>query len=266
MQAKYLEQFSLNGKVAIITGATGGLARELVLILLDAGAKVVLADINQQALNTFFKELKTPTNVLTQICDVTCKADIEKVISNTHEKFGQIDILVNCAGILGSDLLTFDILESEWDDVINVNLKGTWLMSTEVARYMIKHETQGKIVNISSTLGYFSYLKRVHYATSKAGVEHLTRNMALELLPHGIHVNCLAPGWVNTPMVKQFLEGDIGIKYRNVMPMKRAAEPKELVGTLLLLTSKASSYMTGVTLRVDGGYSCTSLVSPEIGS
>lgn len=259
----WINQFSVADEVAIVTGATGGLARELVLILLDAGANVVLADINEEGLDDFSRTLNHPDRVMNQVCDVTSKQDIEKTIAIAHQTFGRVDILINCAGYLGEDVLMFDVAESDWDRVINVNLKGTWLASTEVARYMVKQGIKGKIINISSALGYTSCLKRIHYAPSKAGVEHLTRNMAMELVDHGISVNCLAPGWMSTPMVKELLEGPSGDKWRKVIPMKRAADPKELTGPLLLLASGASSYMTGAILRVDGGYSYLGVAMPE---
>ncbi|MBA3535959.1 MAG: SDR family oxidoreductase [Tatlockia sp.] len=249
----YVKQFSLKNQVAIVTGACGGLGQEVVKVLVSAGAKVVLADVDQSNLESLFSKIDWSKKYLS-VCDVTDKNTVRKLIEETHKKFSRIDILVNCAGILGSDNFLFDTPESEWDKVLEVNLKGTWLMSTEVARYMIQHAIQGKLITISSSLGYRAQLKRIAYASSKAAVEHLTRNMAMELADQGIRVNCLAPGWMETPMVKTFLDGAEGEKWRKTIPMRRAAKPQELSGALLLLASEASSYMTGVVLRVDGGY------------
>jgi NAD(P)-dependent dehydrogenase (short-subunit alcohol dehydrogenase family) len=148
-------------------------------------------------------------------------------------------------------------------NVLNVNLKGTWMVATEVSRYMVEHAIEGRVINISSSLGFRSQLKRVPYATSKAAVEHLTRNVAMELVQHKIRVNCLAPGWMRTEMVKNVLDGPEGEKWRNAIPMRRAADPIELTGALLLLASKASSYMTGTVIRVDGGYSYCGIELPE---
>lgn len=256
---KWISQFSLENQVAIVTGATGGLGQTLVDILLDAGAKVISADLDEKKLN----ELSNNPNVLTQICDVTKKEDILRLIAHTHQTFGAIHILVNCAGVLGEDVFTWDIKENDWDKVINTNLKGTWLVSTEISKYMIKHRIPGRIINISSSLGLRSQLKRVHYAASKAGVEHLTRNMAMELIKHDIRVNCLAPGWMETEMVAAILNGPDGDKWRKAIPMGRAAKPEELTGALLLLASDASSYMTGTIIRVDGGYAYCGLELPE---
>ena len=118
-------------------------------------------------------------------------------------------------------------------------------------------------INISSSLGFRSQLKRVPYSASKAAVEHLTRNLAMELVKHKIRVNCLAPGWMSTTMVKDILEGPEGEKWRRAIPMGRAAEPVELTGALLLLASRSSSYMTGTVLRVDGGYSYCGIEMPD---
>lgn len=261
---KWIEQFSLKNQVAVVTGALGGLGRELVTILVDAGAHVVLVDTHEKKLKEFSKQIDSTGKIIfAQVCDVTQKSSILKLIAAIHRKFKAIDILVNCAGILGADALIFDVQESEWDSVLNVNLKGTWLASTEIAKYMVQHQIQGRLINISSSLGLRSQLKRIPYAASKAGVEHLTRNMAMELVQHNIRVNCLAPGWMNTEMVKEILEGPEGEKWRKAIPMHRAAEPNELTGPLLLLASTASSYMTGTILRVDGGYAYCGLELPE---
>ncbi|MBA2655789.1 MAG: SDR family oxidoreductase [Tatlockia sp.] len=251
----YRNLFSLENQVAIVTGACGGLGQEVVKILVDAGAKVVLTDLNQANLETLFAEIDATKKYLS-VCDVTDRNTINQLIEQTHKNFNRIDILVNCAGILGSDDILLETTENEWDNVLEVNLKGTWLMSTEVARYMTQQAIKGKIITISSSLGYRAQLKRIAYASSKAAVEHLTRSMAMELAELGIRVNCLAPGWMETPMVKTYLEGAEGEKWRKTIPLKRAAKPHELSGALLLLASEASSYMTGVVLRVDGGYAC----------
>jgi len=261
---KWISQFSLENQVAIVTGAAGGLGQQLVNILLDAGVKIALVDVDKKKLNAFSKKIDpSNTKTITQVCDITQKKDVVHLIDVIDHKFEKIDILVNCAGILGADSPLLDVKETEWDEVINVNLKGTWLISTEVSRYMIERAIKGKIINISSSLGLRSQLKRIPYAASKAGVEHLTRNMAMELVQHNIRVNCLAPGWMNSEMVEKILNGPDGPKWRKTIPMHRAAEPEELTGALLLLASEASSYMTGSIIRVDGGYAYCGIELPE---
>lgn len=261
---KWIEQFSLEHQVAVVMGAAGGLGRELVKILADAGASVVLADTDELALMALSKEIDpSGKKVLIQKCDVTKEQDILCLIDHVNSQFKAIDVLVNCAGILGPDELLFDLSEPDWDAVLNVNVKGSWLAAKHISQYMATHHIQGRIVNISSSLGLRSQLKRVPYATSKAAVEHLTRNLAMELVKYDIRVNCLAPGWMNTNMVKEILDGANGQQWRNAIPMGRAANPSELTGPLLLLASKASSYMTGSILRVDGGYSYCGVELPE---
>lgn len=260
----WIDQFSLKNQVAVVTGAAGGLGSELVTILADAGARVVLADIDERKLGELSQKIDPAgRDVFIQACDVTQKHDILRLIHNTHKKFGTIEVLVNCAGILGDDSLLLGVTENHWDDVLNVNLKGTWMVATEVCRYMVEHAIEGRVINVSSSLGFRSQLKRVPYAASKAAVEHLTRNMAMELVQHKIRVNCLAPGWINTAMVKNILAGPEGEKWCSAIPMRRAAEPVELTGALLLLASKASSYMTGTVIRVDGGYSYCGIELPN---
>lgn len=258
----WIQQFFLDNQVAIVTGASGGLGQQLVNILLDANAYVVLVDNNKSRLEEFSQKLPS-RQILSLVGDVSYKNDILKIIANTHQKFGKIDILINCAGVLGPDVSMFNVSENDWDQVMAANVKGTWLASTEIAKYMIEHKIKGSIVNISSSLGLCAQQNRIAYAPSKAAVEHLTRNMAMELVKYNIRVNCLAPGWMNTPMTQSILEGPNGKKWCQVIPMRRAADPEELAGPILLLASQASSYMTGSILRVDGGYSYCGIELPE---
>jgi len=260
----WIKQFSLENEVVVITGAVGGLGRELVKILYDAGASLVLADTNIASLQLFSKEIDPlGQRVLVQQCDVTNEKDILRLIEKANDHFHRIDVLVNCAGVLGSDHLLFDLTVADWDRIFDVNLKGSWLTATHISQYMVAQHIEGRIINISSSLGLRSQLKRVPYASSKAAVEHLTRNLAMELVQYHIRVNCLAPGWMNTPMVEGILNGPDGKKWRAAIPMGRAADPSELAGPLILLASKASSYMTGTILRVDGGYAYCGIELPE---
>lgn len=259
----WIDVFSLEDKVAIVTGATGGLGRALVPILIDAGATVILVDLDRDGLESFTNELNNPEHAVPLHCDVTSTHSIDDAIAAVDKQFGRIDVLINTAGILGDTHTLFDITEDEWEHVLDVNLRGTWRFGTKVAKYMVEKNIKGNIINISSALGYISCRARIPYAPSKAAVEHLTRNMAMELVDHGIRVNCLAPGMINTPMVAEMLAGEGGKKWDAVMPMHRPAEAIELCGPLLLLASDASSYMTGVILRVDGGLAYQGVELPE---
>lgn len=188
----WVSQFSLEHHTAVVTGAAGGLGEQLTAILLEAGANVVLADLAVGKLDEL--AARAPGKTLAYRCDVTSKQSVSHLIDAANERFGAIHVLVNCAGVLGANALALDVDEADWERVIGVNLKGTWMASTEVARYMVERGIKGAIVNISSSLGLRAQLKRVPYAASKAGVEHLTRTMAMELVRSGVRVNCLAPG------------------------------------------------------------------------
>ncbi len=261
--AQLTEVFNLKDNVAIVTGASGGLGQVLSKILAQAGATLILLDIQKEGLSKVAENLlKTGHAVNSYVCDIRSEAEINQVIEAVHQQHQRIDILVNCAAVLGADAPLFNIEADDWDTVLATNLKGTWMISKQVSEYMAKKHIKGRIVNISSSLGLRAQMKRIHYASAKAGVEHLTRNMAMELVEYGIRVNCLAPGWIATPMVNAILETDEGKALVQSIPMKRAAEPSEMSGALLLLASEASSYMTGSVLRVDGGY-CYCGISPE---
>ena len=251
-----VELFSMKNEVVIVTGAAGGLGFELARILAAANANVVLVDINETGLTELSNELASQgLSADAKERDITNSQSIEKLVRDIDSQYKRIDGLVNCTGILGSNDYIFNIEADEWDAVRRINLKATWQMSTCIAAYMIENSIHDRIVNISSSLGGRAQLKRIHYATSKAGVEHLTRDMALEIVKKNIRVNCLAPGWLATPMVKEILDGPEGEHWRSTIPMGRAADPQELTGALLLLASRVSSYMTGSVLRVDGGCS-----------
>lgn len=257
------EQFNLNHNVAIVTGAAGGLGQEIAKILAEAGATIVLTDLDEHALKTIERSLTEAGHEAHALqCDIRNEVQVSQFIDKVDTLYQRIDVLINCAAVLGNDATVFDIEIDDWDNVMSTNLRGSWLLSKLVANYMVRKNTKGRIVNISSSLGLRAQLKRVHYSTAKAGVEHLTRNLAMELIKYGIRVNCLAPGWIATPMVNQILETPEGEALMKTIPMKRAAHPREMSGALLLLASQASSYMTGTVVRVDGGY-CYCGITPE---
>ena len=179
----WIKQFSPENQVAVVTGAAGGSGRELVKILFDAGAHLVLADTDEASLQVLLQATDpSGKRVRIQRCDVTNEQDILALIKDTNNHFKRIDVLVNCAGVLGSDAALFDQTAEDWDRVFDVNLKGSWMAATHISQYMVAQHIKGRIINISSSLGLRAQLKRVPYASSKAAVEHLTRNMAMELV------------------------------------------------------------------------------------
>ncbi len=188
------------------------------------------------------------------ICaDVKNSQAVDGLIAQSKQHFAHMDILINAAGI-GMRIPTMELTEQQWDEVIDINLKGTFLVSQNVAKWMIETKTPGKIINVSSSAAFFTTPTRAVYSASKIGVGRLTRTMALSLVEHSIHVNCIAPGAFITPLTKNYLDSEIGKAELASLPMRRAADVAELEGVLLLLTSSASSYMTGSVLHIDGGY------------
>ena len=256
----YLEDvFSLKGKNAIVTGAGSGLGQRCAQVLAKAGARVALVDKNSEGLHNTTELMKEVGEESVSITvDVRNKQSITTAIEAAIASFHQIHILVNCAGTFSVKNI-FEFSETDWDSVLDTNLKGSWLMGQCVAKHMAEHHIKGSIVNISSSTSHRTQQGAIPYCTSKAGVNHLTRTMSYELAGYGIRVNVLEPGGMKTAMVTEFLKTPIGQKTKQSIPMKRMAELHELDGPLLLLASDASSYMTGSVVAVDGGISCNAL-------
>jgi NAD(P)-dependent dehydrogenase (short-subunit alcohol dehydrogenase family) len=255
--------FSLEGKNAVVTGAASGLGRHCAATLAQAAAAVALLDVNAVGLTEAAAEVAAlGGRALPLEADVTDAGAVGRTVARVAEGLGPIHILLNCAGIaLWKSAL--EVTEAEWDRLIAVDLKGTWLMAQAVARHMIARRVPGSIINVSSVDSHRVQLNLAPYCAAKAGVNHLTRALAYELAPHRIRVNTLAPGGMLTAMVKEFLETPDGRAAVWTVPFKRFAELHELDGPLLLLASDASGYMTGSVLTVDGGLACSALQYPE---
>lgn len=250
----------LKNKVAIVTGARRGMGRTHALALAKAGAKVVVADISLEDCEKVVEEIKKQKGEALAIkCDVSKKAEIEEMIQKTISKFGRIDILVNNAGICQFKPF-LDLTEEEWDKTININLKGYFLCAQACAREMAKQKS-GAIVNIASiAMGQVGvgFPALVHYGASKGGIVAMTEAMALELAPLNIRANAIAPGAIDTPMAAstsqdpKVLEGTL-----SRIPLHRIGKPQEVSNAVLFLVSDESSYMTGSTVVVDGGWLAT---------
>ena len=242
----------LEGKVAIVTGAARGIGRGIALRLAQEGASIVIADILSD-LGEETAELiqKEGGRALALTVDVTIKELVQMMVERTLEEYGQIDILVNDAGIMGRKHLV-DITEPEWDRMMDVNLKGVFLCSQAVVRYFLEQGINGKIVNIASVEAEIAFPDQVHYAASKAGVAMLTKAMAYDLGPLGINVNAVGPGTVDSHgrLAKdpQRLE-----RYHRMIPKKRVAVPRDVAGAVAFLASDDADYITGHILYVDGG-------------
>jgi len=255
---KTLPKFcDLRGKVAIITGAKQGMGRTHALTLSRAGAKVVLADISQQECEAVVQEIKKERGEAIAVkCDISNKAEVDNLITQTLETFGKIDILVNNAGICPFQPF-LEIKEQDFQKVIDVNLKGYFLCAQAAAREMAKQKS-GAIINIASiAMGQVGvgFQGLTHYCASKGGIVAMAEAMSLELAPLGIRVNTIAPGAIDTPMaasVKSDAKTFEGFMAK--VPLHRMGKPEEISNAVLFLASDESSYMTGSVVVVDGGW------------
>jgi len=244
--------FDLEGKIAVVTGASRGLGKAMAIGLAKAGADVVVTDILDTS-ETVSEIKKLNRESVGLVVDVSNKSDIEAMVKKIRDKFGNIDILVNNAGILRTgDAEVID--KDDWDKVLQVNLTGQFLCAQAVGREMIKQKT-GSIINIASIAGLGGYASSVPYSASKAGVILMTKTLAVEWGKHNVRVNTICPGVFATDMTDSYLK-DKQFKdmIKNKVPLGRPAKPDELVGTVVYLASKASDYMTGHALVIDGGW------------
>ena len=249
--------FDLKNKVAIITGARQGMGKSYALTLAKAGAKVVVADISQEDCEKVVEEIKKAGGeALAVKCDVSKKEEVDNMVKAAVDKWGKVDILVNNAGICQFKPF-LEITEEEWDRTIDINLKGYFLCAQAAAKEMVKQKS-GAIVNIASiAMGQMGvgFATLAHYSASKGGIVAMTETMAIELGPYNIRVNAIAPGAIDTPMidpVKQDPKTMEGILAR--LPLHRVGKPEEVSNLVLFLASDKSSYMTGSTVVIDGGW------------
>jgi NAD(P)-dependent dehydrogenase (short-subunit alcohol dehydrogenase family) len=244
--------FDLRGKRALITGASSGLGAHFAVVLVRAGAEVVLAARRQQSLDEVASLIGAQCR--TVALDVTDSRSVDAAVAEV----GPLDILINNAGVVR----TKDALgqtESDWDLVIDTNLKGMFLVAQATARAMRERGTGGAIVNVASILGIRQAGGVAPYAVSKAGVIQMTKSLGLELARFGIRVNALAPGYVATDLNRDFFGSEAGKAMVGRIPQRRLGALEDLDGPLLLLASDASRYMTGSVVVVDGGHLLSSL-------
>lgn len=249
--------FNLKGKVAIVTGARRGMGRTHALILSQAGAKVVVTDISLEDCQKVVDEIKRNGGEgLAVKCDVSKKEEVEKMVKAAVSKWGKVDILVNNAGICQFKSF-LELTEEDWDRTIDINLKGYFLCAQSAAKEMMKQKS-GVIINIASVaMGQqgIGFPNIVHYCASKGGIVGMTEALALELAPYNIRVNVISPGMIETPMiepVKSDPKTTEAVLAR--IPMHRPGRPEEVSNLVLFLASDASSYMTGSTVVIDGGW------------
>ena len=242
----------LKDKVAIVTGGTRGIGRAIALKLADHGANIV---INYRNSDKEAEELKSVlegkgVKVLTVKCDISNFEDSKNLMDKCKEVFGKIDILVNNAGIT-KDTLIMRMKEEDFDNVIDVNLKGTFNCAKHASAIMLKQRF-GKIINMTSVVGIAGNAGQVNYAASKAGVIGLTKSLAKELGSRGITVNAVAPGFINTDMTASLSEKVKEEASKNI-PLKRLGDPEDVANLVGFLASDAANYITGQVINVDGG-------------
>ena len=246
-----MQSYNLNNKIAIVTGASKGIGSAIAKSLAKNGVKVALNARNSEALTKLKNEI-TSANGTAEIMvgDVSCVDSFSKTVNDTIKKFGNIDILVNNAGIT-KDNIIMRMKESEWDEVLNINLKGCFNGIKSVSRPMIKNR-YGKIINITSIIGQIGNQGQGNYAASKAGIIGLTKSTAKELGSRNITVNAIAPGYIATNMT-QNLNDEIKNKMKSTIPLGRFGLPSDIANLVCFLVSDDASYITGQTINVDGG-------------
>ncbi len=238
-------------KVAIVTGSARGIGKAIAMKFAKDGYDVVISDILEDAAKNTAKEIEAlGQKALVVVADVSKAEDAERLISETVNAFGRLDVLVNNAGIT-RDNLAIRMKEAEWDMVLNINLKGTFLCSQAAAKVMMKKRA-GRIVNIASVSGILGTAGQANYASSKAGVIALTKALARELGPRNITVNAVAPGYIITEMTEKLPE-KVKEDYLSQIPLKRGGTPEDVANVVAFLASDAASYVTGTTLIVSGG-------------
>jgi 3-oxoacyl-[acyl-carrier protein] reductase len=242
---------NLSGQVALVTGAARGLGRIIAQSLAAAGAKVACIDINTDSLAETVAAIRSAGGTAEPIaCDVTDGSRVNKVVDEVIGKWGALNILVNNAGITRDNLIV-RMKDDQWDAVININLRGTFLFTRAAARPMMKNR-QGRIINVASVSGLMGNPGQANYSASKAGVIGLTRTVARELASRNVTVNAVAPGFIATEMTAALGE-EVLQEVRKQIPLGRLGEPQDVADAVLFLASEAASFITGHILTVDGG-------------
>lgn len=255
---KLADLFSLKGQVAIVTGGGRGIGQFIATGLAEAGAHLVIGSRKLAKLEATAAQLRSQGyKVVCVQCDMEKPADIDTLVEQTMKEFGRIDILVNNAGVTWG-APTFEYPLDKWDRIMNVNVRGLWILTQKVGNIM-KEQRHGKIIMVASIMGLRGAAEQdqpaVAYNAAKGAVINLTRDLAMKWAPHGIHVNAIAPGFFATDMMK-FLEGDPTLKQAMLtkVPLNRIGMEDDIKGVATFLAAKASDYVTGAIVVVDGGY------------
>ncbi|MBI3743941.1 MAG: SDR family oxidoreductase [Chloroflexi bacterium] len=259
---------ALEGKVAIVTGSGQGMGRGIASMLARAGACPVIVDLVAERANAVAKEVEAlGVHSLALHADVRKPAEVQRIVDATVQKFGRLDIGVSNVGGLGGQKMStvLDSDESFWDSVVELNLRATYLCDRAFAKAMIAAGNGGAIVNIASISGLRASVRLSPYGAAKAGVMHLTQTLAMELAPHRIRVNCIAPASVDTPDTFEHQPPEQKAAAAKHIPIGRLGRPEDIGGVVLMLVSPLTAYVTGQTVLADGGLSCTTARPPSSG-
>jgi NAD(P)-dependent dehydrogenase (short-subunit alcohol dehydrogenase family) len=246
--------FGLSGNVAVVTGGNGGIGRSIAIGLAESGASVAIFGRNVEKNNKTLADLKkTGVPVMAMQVDITNRLELEPAIKKVENELGKISILVNNAGIVSLSGGVLNETEEDWDAVIETQLNAVFLLSKHVAKSMVEQK-RGKIINIGSMYSFFGSGLIPSYSTAKGAVIQLTKSMAIELAPFNVQVNAIAPGWFETDMTAPVKTMSLNDEIILRTPAGRWGQTEEIAGTAIFLASKASDFVTGETIRVDGGF------------
>jgi NAD(P)-dependent dehydrogenase (short-subunit alcohol dehydrogenase family) len=240
------------GKVALVMGGGSGIGRATCEIFAERGGAVAAADINEKAARTVAEAITARGGKAVACpCDVSRWEQVEAAVATARRVLGRLDVVINCAGVLRCHLLE-ETPESEWNEVLSVNLTGAFFV-TKAAMRALREQGGGAIVHIASRMAIRVKEENGAYAAAKAGILSLTRMAALEGAPHGIRVNCVCPGFIDTPMTRSGYTEDAFVGWSKICPLGRPGRPEDIATAMLFLASGDASFITGVTLPVDGG-------------
>ncbi len=243
--------YKLDGKTALVTGSAQGIGKDIALALAQAGANIVVNDVNSELAEQTMKEIQNlGVRALVHIADITDSDSVKQMVQRITEEFSAIDILINNAGIT-RDGYIMRMTDEQWNMVLNINLTGAFNCIRGVARQMMKQRS-GTIVNVSSVIGVMGNAGQINYSASKAGLLGVTKSAAKEFASRGIRVNAIAPGFIQTAMTES-LPDEVREKYLSEIPLSRYGTTQEVANLVHFLVSDASSYITGQVIHVDGG-------------
>lgn len=248
----YDKNFSLENKVALVTGAAQGIGKAIVELYAEKGADIILVDLQDTVKEVADAVSKSGRKGVPLVADITNTENVKKVVAASIQEFGRIDILVNCAGVVFLDDAE-NLSEEYWDKTLAVNLKACFIMAQYVGREMIKSKS-GKIVNIASQAGIVALDKHVAYCTSKAGIIGMTKVLAMEWAEFNINVNAISPTVILTELGKKAWAGEVGEAMQKKIPVRRFGYPEEVAAVALFLASDAAAMITGENIVIDGGY------------